>query len=336
MSTNQSLAAALTKPVTLDEQIDSICGCDSYITAVSRIKTIVANKDGYSIPQIREILEAAQAREVRATKQRPAVRTALRNALKKLPAAAEVTTELPKDPAWDQVREVSENLKLCGRLFLRGQVKLGMLLAALKKANCSHGGNRKNQVADSATWSEIVTRETGYSRRQSDEFIRLYEASIAKLKTAKKLSLPAPVKKDALAIFRAENPLTLTDEQWAVVDEAIGSLTSGETQSSLLEELGIVKKPKPMPKGGGGRKGDDGESAGQLAFHFFEAMTAPLINARTNPEYRKLLFALPVESDEAHPLSLATIEAEARALLADIEEARRTALKPAKGRTVTV
>lgn len=250
---------------------------------------------------------------------------------------AEVTTDEPKDPRWDQAREISEQLRLCGRLFLRGQVKLGMVLSALKREHCQHGGNRKNQVAESATWSEIVTRETGYSRRQADEFIRYFEATKAKLKTSKKLDLPATVKQDAIVLFQAENPLTLSEAQWSLVDEVIGTLTSGETQASLMQELGIVPKPKPMPKGGGGRKQDDDVTAGQLAFHFFDAVAAPLINARTNPDYKKLLYALPVESSEENQLSLSVLEAEARALLADIEEAKSAAArhaKPAKGRTL--
>lgn len=248
---------------------------------------------------------------------------------------SEVTTGQPKDPRWDQVRATSDQLRACGRLFLRGQVKLGMQLAALKKDFCKHGGDRQKQVADSATWSEIVTRESGYSRRQADEFIRLAEACKSKLKTAKKLNLPAPIKKDAIALFRTENPLTLTDDQWKLVDQVISTLTTGETQVSLMEELGVLAKPKAMPKGTKGKGGDDEEpTAGQLAFHFFDAVAAPLINARTNPDYKKLLYALPHESTEDHPLSLATLEAELRAALADIEEVKQSSAKPTRGRTL--
>lgn len=252
--------------------------------------------------------------------------------------AVEITTEQPLDPRWDQAREVSDQLRLCGRLFLRGQVKLGMILAVLKKDFSKHGGDRKsskNQVPESGTWSEIVKDQTGYSRQSCDEFIRLYEATKAKLKTSKKLSLPAPVKKDAIVLFRSENPLALTDAQWSQVDELIGTLTSGETQASLMQELGIIPKPKPMPKPGrkdGGR--DDDPPAGQLAFHFFDAVAAPLINARTNPDYKKMLYSLPVESTKEYPLSLSTLEAEARALIADIEEVKQKTAKPARGRTI--
>ena len=249
--------------------------------------------------------------------------------------AAEVTSALPKDPRWDQAREVSDALRLCGRLFLRGQVKLGMLLAALKKEFGRPEGRPWNNSADSAklpTWPELVKRETGYSRRQSDEFIRFYEATKAKLKKAKKLALPADVKKDAIILFRAENPLALSEDQWRDVDALIGTLTTGETQASLMEELGVIPAPRPMPRGGVLKPRDPSITAGQLAFHFFDAVAAPLVNARTNPDYKKLLRALPVESSEDHPLSLCFLEAEARAWLADIEEARAASSKPARGR----
>lgn len=255
-----------------------------------------------------------------------------------------ITTDHPKDSRWDQVRETSEQLRACGRLFLRGQVKLGMMLAALKKDHHAtsglRGGDRKSdkiKLPESGgliTWAVLVQRETGYSRQSCDEFIRLAEAAKSKLKTAKKLNLPTPVKKDAIALFRTENPLSLSDDQWALVDQVIGSLTTGETQASLMQELGLVPKPKPMPKGTRGSGKDEEPTAGQLAFHFFDAVAAPLINARTNPDYKKLLYALPHESTEDHPLSLATLEAEFRAALADIEEIKQSTAKPARGRTL--
>lgn len=258
----------------------------------------------------------------------------------KITTSAEVTTEQPKNPKWDSVREVSENLRLCGRLYLRGQVKLGMLLAALKKEFGRPEGRPSKNSPESGkfpSWAEIVKQETGYSRQSCDEFIRLYEATKAKLKTAKKLDLPAPAKQDAIVLFQSENPLALTDEQWTLVDQVIGTLTTGETQATLMQELGIIPKPKAMPTKGKETGGKDDEiTAGQLAFHFFDAVAAPLINARTNPDYKKLLHSLPFESDEENPLSLATLEAEARALLADIAEVKEASHKATRGKVYDV
>jgi hypothetical protein len=254
-------------------------------------------------------------------------------------APVEVTTEAPKDPAWDAVRETTRQMTGHGRMFLRCQVRLGMLLHNLKKAHGYHPGQPKKYSPDSGEylpWPDLVKRESGYSRQSADVFINLYEASIKKLKTSKKLDLPAPVKKDALAIFRTDSALTLTEEQWETVDTVISSVTDGETQKSLLQHLKLVPEPTSMPKRGEEvtKSQQEEVTAGQLAFHFFGAVASPLINARSNPDYKKLLMALPTDSTEDAPLSLSTLEAEFRAALADIEEIKIANLKAARGRTV--
>ncbi len=257
------------------------------------------------------------------------------------PNSVEVTNDSPLDPAWDAVRQTAQQLHAVGRLWLRGQVRLGMQLAALKKEVGSVGSGRRNKVPESGTflpWADRVKQETGYSRQSCDEFIRLYEATVAKLKKAKKLDLPAAAKKSALVIFQDNSALTLTDEQWALVDDVIGTLTTGETQASLMQALNLIPTPKAMPDGRGkGSKGaiKKGE-AGLLAFHFFEAVANPLINARSNPDYKKLLYALPFESDDENPLSLSGLKAEFQAAIADIEEVEAKAHTAARGKTITI
>lgn len=250
-----------------------------------------------------------------------------------------VTTAQPRNPAWDTAREVADQIRAAGRLFLRGQVRLGMILTGLKKEHgIQHGGNRKNQVPDSGTcsltWPQIVEQETGYSRQSADVFMRLFEASKAKLKTSKKLNLPASAKKDALVLFKAENPLTLTPAQWEQVDEVIASLTDGETQASLMQDLGILPAPKAMPVKKGDNNKKEETTAGQLAFHFFDGLGGALISTRTNPDYLQMLHALPLESTEECQLSLTTLENETRALLHDIEKIKSQTAKTAKGRTI--
>ena len=251
---------------------------------------------------------------------------------------SQVTTEAPRDPAWDAVRQTASQLRAVGRLWLRGQVRLGMQLAALKKQLGLTQGVRLTTSPDSGkvlSWADLVKQETGYSRQSCDEFIRLYEATVVKLKKSKKLQLPAGLSKDAIVLFQTENALALTDAQWTQVDELIGTLTTGETQASLMQELGVVAKPKPMPKKTGGKDEEEDEpTAGQLAFHFFSGVASPLINARTSPDYKAMLMALPVDSDADHPLSLSTLEAEFRAALAEVIEAKQANAKPAKGRSI--
>jgi hypothetical protein len=254
----------------------------------------------------------------------------------------ELTYDQPKDPRWDSVRSVTANLKNIGHQLMRGPIVLGMLLATLKKEHHANGGGRGGDRKSMGgfrpliDWATLVERESGYSRRQADDFIRTYDAFLPKLRSSKKLKIPGLTKKDAIILFDQSNPLALTEEQWSQVDSIIASLTTAESMTGLMQELGILPKPKPMPKGTKDVKGndDDDTTAGQLAFHFFEAMVSPLINSRTNPEYKKLLYALPVTSTEDHPLSLATLESECRAMLADIDDAKQAAAKPAKGRVI--
>lgn len=255
------------------------------------------------------------------------------------PAPVEVTTDAPKDPAWDAVRETTAQMTSHGRMFLRCQVRLGMLLHNLKKAHGYHPGQPKKNSPESGEylpWPDLVKRESGYSRQSADVFMALYEATIKKLKTGKKLDLPAETKKNALALFQAESALTLTAEQWQTVDHVISTATDGETQKSLLQHLKLVPEPAPMPKAPPTKgQGTTEVTAGQLAFHFFGAVASPLINARSNPDYRKLLMALPVDSSEDIPISLSTLEAEFRAALADIEEIKTANLKATTGRTIS-
>ena len=250
----------------------------------------------------------------------------------------ELTYEQPRRSDWDAVRETVAQITFAGRMFVRGQVKLGMLLSGLKKAHgVQRGGDQKSnaRICPSIPWAQIVKDETGFSRQSGDEFIRLYEATKVKLKKATTLNLPEDLAKDAIVLFQTENALALTDAQWSQVDDLIGTLTSGETQVSLLQQLGVVASPAKMPTKTGTKDKTDEPTAGQLAFHFFDGVAAPLINARTNPDYKLYLLALPLHSDAENPLSLATLKAEARALIADIEEAEQANAKPAKGKVIT-
>jgi len=365
-----SLITAFSKPRTLDEQLASIHEAP-LLSALARIKVIERNEDGYAAALVLLIFEDALTREVRTNPQRRAVIQALKQAIKRagppvpgpvtvIPAAeflamvdshigepaaatladsAEVTTEAPRDAGWDSIRETAGQLKSVGRLWLRGQVRLGMQLAAKKRELGIKHGPTPKVSADSAKtlpWDKLVLQETGYSRRSCDEFIRLADATVAKLKKAKKLAIPAEVKKAALSIFKDTNALALTAEEWNLIDDVIGTLTTGETQASLMEEIGLVPKAPKMPKGGKQEEEEQEEeqTTGQMAFFFFEAFAAPLINARCNPDYRKLLLALPLVSDEANPLSLATLESEVRALLADIADAQQVTAKPTTGRLI--
>lgn len=238
-------------------------------------------------------------------------------------------------PDWATVRQTVSQVRHLGRVYLYGQVWLGWQLSVLK-ADFSHGGSRRSsrQIGDLKSWKQTVLDETGLPDRTADRLIGLYEATKAKLKRVK-----GPiVTRGTLIVFEQENPLTVSEDERSDLMDIIASLCEGETQASLMQELGITPKPKAMPKGktpDGDQKTDEA-TAGQLAFHFFGSMAEGIMNTRTNPDYKKLLLALPVYSDSEHPLSLSSIEAETRALLADIEEAKQASAKPAKGKVITL
>jgi hypothetical protein len=91
-ATTETLITAFHKPVTLQEQLDSIHEA-SPETAIGRIKIIAANKEGYGPDQVLLILEDARTREVRTNPQRRGVIQALNRAIKqhtKKPAKTEV------------------------------------------------------------------------------------------------------------------------------------------------------------------------------------------------------------------------------------------------------
>jgi hypothetical protein len=240
---------------------------------------------------------------------------------------------------WQTLRSSIETVRAHGRAYLVGQVWLGWQINHLKeehrKAGGGHGGDRRSsrQSGDLKSWAEIVKQETGLPDRTADRLTELYHAALAKLK---RVQTPLTAKATLLA-FREENPLSIVADEASELREVILSLVEGETQKSLLSELGVIPKAKPMPKATQAKASTDpGQTAGQLAFHFFDAVAAPLINARTNPDYQKLLYSLPFESDEENPLSLATLEAEFRAALADIEAVKAAAHKAARAKIINI
>lgn len=232
------------------------------------------------------------------------------------------------DPAWEGVRQTIQAVRATGRAYLFGQAWLGWQLAMLKKQHgVAHGSNKtpSGQFGRTVAWDKIVEHESGLSRRTADRFIALFEATQAKLKRKKK---GAPANPNALALFKTENPLALPPEQREALQDVIASLCDGETQASLMQELGVVPKPPPMPKGG--LRGDGKYSVEQLAFDFFEGPASAIMRARANKDYKKLLYILPAVTDQEGKVSLVMLRDETQAMLDDIHEAMAKHAKPAK------
>ena len=76
----------------------------------------------------------------------------------------------------------------------------------------------------------------------------------------------------------------------------ISSLCDGETQASLMRELGVVPTPA-APPAGPKKKADGKLTNEQLAFDFFDGPASAIIRARAAKDYKKLLYMLPATTD---------------------------------------
>lgn len=236
---------------------------------------------------------------------------------------------------WETLRQSLGTVQILGKRYLLGKAFLGWQLSVLKAqhhaAGGGRGGDRKSmgEIRPLITWAELVTKEAGLQKRTADELIRLWEAAVAR---HKRLKGPAENRK-LLSYLDTTDALTIQGgEEAAEFADHFAYILDGETASNLMQELGVIPKPLPMPSRGrdGSQNRPSDQTAGQLAFHFFDGVAASLINTRMNPQYLKLLHALPIQSTEEQPLSLTTLETEARALLADIEKIKSAAAKPAR------
>ncbi len=256
----------------------------------------------------------------------------------------EVTTDHPKDPAWDGVRQTLARVQASGREYLYGKAWLGWQLFMLKKANgVKHGGDRKSTgqavrlirggdrkstgqaVRLIRPWAEIVKDELDLHERTANRLIEKFEAVKAKAKRSLK-TLPGG--KNTLTIFQSENPLALPPEQMEAMLKIVTSLCDGETEASLMEELKIIPTPAPPPPG---KKEKCGAklTPEKLAFDFFEGPASVICNTRASAEYKKLLYMLPAVTDEEGKVSLTFLRDEIGAMLEDVTEALAAHAKPA-------
>jgi hypothetical protein len=116
-----SLMSAFSKPVTFDEQLDSIIQATPN-TAVGRIKIIEANGDGYSPDQVLLIFETALTREVRTNPQRRSVIQALKQAIKRATPATK-SPLVAKAEALTTAKPVSVTVVPASAVVLASAVK---------------------------------------------------------------------------------------------------------------------------------------------------------------------------------------------------------------------
>lgn len=346
------LSDILKKPSSLDEQVESICQAGS-IVAISRIREILANKDGYGTDQVRLILETAQTHEARAKTQRPAVRQMLRNALKKFPGT---TTELglvvpanvkvitKPDPAWDNARLYFRAVKTTGRQLIISQICLGWELSNRKKAlGFVNGNNQHGRVGElrqpSKTWEQYLHDEIdpNLPRRTADDIINTFLGFCEKCPKKLRIAFETGGKRSLITTL-SKPPASLTYKERKTVEDAITKASDGETQRSLLEALRLVKVHVSLTGGdtSGSKKPkpSDAELMGQLAFKFFQPIAKELQTFRGDKDRDAYLATLDIISSDEDAISLTTLEADLEAALDTVRAAKNAKLKAAKGKVV--
>jgi hypothetical protein len=355
---NNTLAAALYKPTTVEAHLDSIHHA-SPLTAVAMIKTLASNKDGIPPEQVREILDKAQVREVRTNPQRRSVIQALNQALKKYPSPAKIVTKaefaeildnsinIPAkpDPAWDNARLYYRAVRTTGRQFIVAQICLGWELFNKKKElGFTHGGDRKSSGHAvhliGKTWEQWIRQEIDpdLQRRTADRLIQTFLGFCEKCPKKLRVTFESSGKRSLITTL-SKPPTSLTAKDRQIIETAIAKCSDGETQRSLLEELNLVKVHKALAGGDtSGSKKDkltDAELMGQLAFKFFQPIAEGLHRMRANPDHEAYLHTIPITSSEEGEISLTMLENDLEAALHDVKAAKKARMKPATVKVIS-
>jgi hypothetical protein len=246
-------------------------------------------------------------------------------------------TEVITTPTWETVRTYLAATRSAGVAYLCGQVIVGWQLSCLKEDHRrGTAGRRSVWTGESETeWAQILFAETSLTLTTSKRLIACYESVKLKLSKTAGGSVAAA---NTLATLSEKSPFELAAGEHENIREIILSLVDGETQKSLLYELKIARQ-RPTLAGGDtsahrSPQTDEHEATQQLAFGFF-GKTIQAVRKVTDPEFRALLAFLPIESDDPTLPSLAALEAETRASLAQIlavREEKEKALTPASNR----
>lgn len=241
-------------------------------------------------------------------------------------------------PDWTRARAYMEGIKTFARLSLAGQILLGHELQTLKVelGFAGRGGDRRSkpqfEVLKSLnrTWDQWCKSELGISDSTADRIIATYEAAKNKLRKLGGQPL--------LIGMLDTSPTKIPDEQRKALAMLVDRLEWGESQSQLLADFGITKKPSTLTGGSQGKPAKKQDAnVGQMAFAFFAKvpesvgkLAKTVGNLRLSPDYNGYLAALPLSSPDPGKPSLESLEALLEAaisgdlpkLLADIKAAK--------------
>ena len=249
-----------------------------------------------------------------------------KTAVKKTAPVEVVSPEDAIALGWHTARNTLAATKHHGRLFIVGQVLLGLQLPFLKKAlGFQNGGNRRSESQRETlieSWEDHLNSELGITKSTAYRFETLAHAARNRVKRL-------GGQNHLLGLFE-KSPSDLDEEALKTLEALVEKITDGQTQKSLLQELALVKKPS---KGNGGHHpGDeDEEDDEQLAFDFFRPIITSLAEARVNKAFDHSLSALPLHGDEeADNPGLLDLQNHLEATLHEVKTVIKSKRKPKK------
>ena len=246
-----------------------------------------------------------------------------------MPETSETITPEVVSADWSTARTYLDHIKNHMRLSIVGQVFLGCELLRLKKELGFAGRGRNSNsagVSELKTWPEYLAKELpNINERSASRIIGTYDAVRLKMKK----------KGEAKTLALFDQPVSeLKDDQLNLLKSITTELTDGHSQTSLLQELKIAKKPKTSPAVGGDLTPTNEASDGtpkeettlrQLALALFTDPTQQLCRLRANSDYEKALHALPLHSSDETTVTLQALEHHHSSILADIQKAKAAA-----------
>lgn len=273
----------------------------------------------------RAIMERALDLETAGDKRETVIK-ALSKEIKKLRKAAPLVvpptddeTKLAIDSVFGPARKLIESIKLHTSRSIVGQVVLGLYLKELQSAlGYSRGGDRKSngkvcrltEMGPSIailngmarTWEEWITKELGMPDRSARHLMQLAYAVRQRLKSA----------------GGSESVLRLTEnadpEAQEKVIELVRKVTDGETQASLLEDLGIYKRRVTLQGGAVATVQTDEDPAlvsARYEQQLLELYCKPIVQLQRtlrSEDSEKALWVMPLSASDDKKPSLMQLE----------------------------
>ena len=226
-------------------------------------------------------------------------------------------------PDWQAARDYHAATITHACLTAAAAVLTGWKLFHIKKTLGFMGSGKRAKVAKLATltWEQWLEQEIpGLKRRTADHRIAAYDAAKRNFTRGKQDRL--------IELLDAE---CLTNKEHEELQKLVHKCLDNQTVSDIFRDAQIEKLPQGSAANGGNLDGSATKkpkpSMEQLAFALFTDPVQELCKLRAHCDYKKAINALPVTSPDPETVTLSAIEQHAKALLADVEQAKAKAAK---------